>query len=179
MTNIKRNENETIKEFNNRFDKIVQGIPQMHQPNEAIILMYYMNAFQGKFIFHLNLDKPKNLEVAKKKVKDSDESWRASRKANSLHPPRAKAEQNPKTSTILASESLESATNLILEEKKKLRIDFTQQNIALQNTMLQVERNQQQNKFTSRNFNNCPSNNGRTPTSLEPTNLVGDFPHFL
>jgi hypothetical protein len=45
LTNIKRNENETIDEF----DKIVQDIPQTHQPIADNILMYYPNTFQGNF----------------------------------------------------------------------------------------------------------------------------------
>jgi hypothetical protein len=47
LTNIKRNENEIVDEFNLRFDKVVQDIPQTHQPNPTSILLYYLNSFQG------------------------------------------------------------------------------------------------------------------------------------
>jgi hypothetical protein len=63
LTNIKRNENETIDEFDKRFDNIVQDIPQTHQPTADTILMYYMNAFQGNFSFFLHTANPTTLAL--------------------------------------------------------------------------------------------------------------------
>ena len=82
------------------------------------------------------------MEVAKKKVKDLDGSWRESGKPNILHTTRSKVEKKPKTSIVPTSESLESETNLIPEEMKKLRVDFTQEMTTLQNRIVQMGRNQ-------------------------------------
>ena len=68
---------------------------------------------------------------------------------------------------------------MVLKEIKKLRIGFTQWNIALQNMMVQVERNKQQNRFPPINSNDGHSNNGRIDTSLGSTNMVVDFSHFF
>jgi hypothetical protein len=64
---MKRNENETVDEFNLRFDKIVKDIPQTHHPTLETILLYYLNSFQGQFSFFLNEAKPNDLMEAKKK----------------------------------------------------------------------------------------------------------------
>ena len=61
---------------------------------------------------------------------------------------------------------------------KKLRVDFTQQTIALQNLILQIERNQCQNMFPPNNFNNDPLSNSIPPTSLESKNMVENFTYF-
>jgi hypothetical protein len=69
LTNMRRNENETMDEFNLRFDKIIQDIPQSHQPTPTTILLYYLNSFQGQFNFFLNEAKPTDLMDAKKKLR--------------------------------------------------------------------------------------------------------------
>ena len=56
---------------------------------------------------------------------------------------------------------------LMMEELKKMRVDFTQQMNALQNWIVQIQRNQQQSRFLLRNRYRGPSSNPRPPTSLE------------
>ena len=51
--------------------------------------MYYMNAFQGEFLYYLNLNKPQDLQGAKQKVRNLGESWKASAKLDMLQQPRA------------------------------------------------------------------------------------------
>jgi hypothetical protein len=65
-----------------------------------------------------------------------------------------------------------------------MEMNFTQQCNALQNRLVQVERNQQQIRFPLRNEiwerNQGPPQNQRPPLSLEPTNVVDhDFDSFF
>ena len=51
-----------------------------------------------------------------------EESWRASKKSDILHPPRAKVEQNPKASLVCVYESPKSPNNLMFEDMERLII---------------------------------------------------------
>ena len=46
---VKKKENETIHEFNIRFDKLVSNVPQDLRPTAQAILILYLNAFEGWF----------------------------------------------------------------------------------------------------------------------------------
>jgi hypothetical protein len=46
---IKKKENETVSEFDNRFDRLYSQIPTDLRPPDAVVHLLYMNAFDGKF----------------------------------------------------------------------------------------------------------------------------------
>lgn len=69
-----------MDKFNLRFDKLVYDIPHDHQPTPTIVLLYYLNAFQGQFSFFLNQSKPTDLKDAKAKAKSLEVDWVFSRK---------------------------------------------------------------------------------------------------
>jgi hypothetical protein len=61
---IKKHESETIFQFNTRFSKFYNRIPNRVRPNEVVALIFYLEAFDGIFgVFLLNED-PQNLEEA-------------------------------------------------------------------------------------------------------------------
>jgi hypothetical protein len=49
---IKRKDNESMKEFDQRFDKLVEQIPDDLKPRDGAILLQYTNAFDGTIWFH-------------------------------------------------------------------------------------------------------------------------------
>jgi hypothetical protein len=98
LTNFKRNENENVDEFNNKFDKIVQDTPQTHQPTPATFWMYCMNDFQGNFSFFLDDVNSIDLIDVKKKSKSLDESWNLSGNPDILSPPKTKIHHKKKHS---------------------------------------------------------------------------------
>ena len=59
---IKKRENETVHEFNIRFDKTVGNIPEEIKPKDQAIIIHYLNAFEGWLGYHL---KDKNLNDLK------------------------------------------------------------------------------------------------------------------
>jgi hypothetical protein len=63
---IKKRENETVKEFNTIFDKLYNQIPKEFYPTASSICLLYMNAFEGKFRFILEDKKPTSLAQAPK-----------------------------------------------------------------------------------------------------------------
>jgi len=61
---IKKKENEAIREFDQRFGKLVECIPDDLKPRYGDILLQYNNAFDGQFGFILRDKFPKTLEEA-------------------------------------------------------------------------------------------------------------------
>jgi hypothetical protein len=55
---IKKKENETVKKFNTRFDRLYNQIPTEFYPTASSVCLLYMNAFEGQFCFNLKDKKP-------------------------------------------------------------------------------------------------------------------------
>jgi hypothetical protein len=62
---IKKKENETVNEFNTKFDRLYSHIPIDFCPTASSVRLLYMNAFEGQFRFILNKKKPTSLVEAK------------------------------------------------------------------------------------------------------------------
>jgi hypothetical protein len=58
---IQKHEQEPVREFNARFDALVEEFPHNIRPLEGITLVRYLNAFQGKFQFLLKNKYPTTL----------------------------------------------------------------------------------------------------------------------
>jgi hypothetical protein len=61
---IKKNENESMEEFNSRFMKSYNKIPQTVRPNPASALIFYIEQFDGLFGVFLKQKEPQDLEGA-------------------------------------------------------------------------------------------------------------------
>jgi hypothetical protein len=46
---IKKKENETVREFISRFDRLYNQIPTDYRPTTSSIRLLYMNSFEGQF----------------------------------------------------------------------------------------------------------------------------------
>jgi hypothetical protein len=62
---IKKKENETVSEFDTKFDRLYNYILIDLRPTNVIVCLLYVNAFDGKFCFILKDNKPTSLEEAK------------------------------------------------------------------------------------------------------------------
>jgi len=71
LNQIKKKENETMSEFENRFDKLHNQILRYLRPLDAIVCLLYMNAFDGKFCFILKDKKPTILAQAKSEIEEN------------------------------------------------------------------------------------------------------------
>jgi len=45
---VKKKENETVKEFITRFDRLYNQIPTDYRPTASYVRLFYMNAFEGQ-----------------------------------------------------------------------------------------------------------------------------------
>lgn len=89
---LKCTENETLEEFNSKFDKAVAVIQKTHHPTPDAILMYYIIAFSRDFSFDMNKANPQNLIAAKQEALNLERSWKASRKLDLFHQSRPRGE---------------------------------------------------------------------------------------
>jgi hypothetical protein len=65
---IKKNENESMEEFNSRFMKSYNKIPQTIRPNPAKALIFYIEQFDGLLGVFLKQKEPQDLEGAFKEA---------------------------------------------------------------------------------------------------------------
>jgi Tfp pilus assembly protein PilN len=47
LNNLVKQENETIREFHNKFETLLQKIPLSHHPSPSFLLFIYTKAFTG------------------------------------------------------------------------------------------------------------------------------------
>jgi hypothetical protein len=80
----KENENETIEEFNKRFNQITQKLHQDIKPPKATILIYYLDSFDGELGFQIREKDPQNLRVAQELAIKIEKNMMTSGKSNLL-----------------------------------------------------------------------------------------------
>ena len=61
LTNIKKEENETMDEFNQRFTELSNDIPAIYKPPAPSILLYYIEALSGKMQYQIRDKEPTTL----------------------------------------------------------------------------------------------------------------------
>jgi len=61
-------DNETVKEFDTNFGKLLQQIPRKHHPGKDYLLFLYIKAFSGYFGYLLKDKDPNTLEEAQEMV---------------------------------------------------------------------------------------------------------------
>jgi hypothetical protein len=94
----KKKENETVDEFDARFDNFLSKIPKYLCPPVAAILLLYLNSFEGNFGFILKEKTPDSLTKSKEYSVEIEEHIISS-KIEPFQFPRARAEPKTKTST--------------------------------------------------------------------------------
>ena len=61
---IKKKENETIKEFNKRFNGIIKQLPQDCKPPDRSLLDFYIDAFNADTSYELRCAKTNDYKIA-------------------------------------------------------------------------------------------------------------------
>jgi hypothetical protein len=88
-------ENETIKEFDAKFEKFLQQIPSNHHPGKYYLLFLYIKAFPEHFGYFLKEKGPTTIQEAQEmatKIKANLSSC----KVKPFYAPRAKADTKPR-----------------------------------------------------------------------------------
>ena len=81
---IKRNENETMEEFNKKFQEVVKSIHYDFKPLDKSILVYYMEALSGELRYQLRDKEPSDLKKAQELAVKIDQNMPALGKSNIL-----------------------------------------------------------------------------------------------
>jgi hypothetical protein len=82
LTTIKKKENETMIEFNTKFNNLVKGCHKDIKPPDAAILIYYTQAFEGEIRYALVDKEPQDLITAQKITVRVEQNLLESRKSN-------------------------------------------------------------------------------------------------
>ena len=64
ISTIKKNENETMEEFNKRFNELVKSMPATVKPPDEFLLCSYLDAFGVDTAYELRRKEPTTLGIA-------------------------------------------------------------------------------------------------------------------
>jgi hypothetical protein len=177
LTTSHKKENETVLEFNNKFNSVVKGLHQDVKPLDAAILIYYIEAFEGEMRYALRDKDPQNLPAAHETTIKIEQNMLEARKSNVLgfnrgSPSKVNDEKKKKEEGQgSSSNDIKELTQLI----KQMEVSHTNQMNALQNRLITMERsnsNRQQHKPNDKWPRRPPQNDQRPPNPFESTNLV-------
>ena len=82
LHNIKKMENETMDEFNTKFRRVVADFPKEIKPNDASILISYIEAFSSDFRYKLRDKEPANLKTAQELAEKIEKNMQSLGKSN-------------------------------------------------------------------------------------------------
>jgi len=180
---IKKSENETMEEFNKKFNELVSSLHTDIKPPTASILIYYIEAFNSEMGYQLRDKEPTNLKISQEMAINIDRNVQASGKSNLSGFTRGNTskQQEPKDKTV-ASDSKASSSDPLKEltEMKELVNSMEQIHVAqlnaMQTRLISMERSQV-NRFKPRQNNEKWKNKGppqdhRPPNQLEVMNVV-------
>jgi hypothetical protein len=170
-----KTENETMIEFNKRFNDLVNNMHKDINPLEALTLKYYINAFSGDIDYELRDKKPTSLANAQNMAIKIERNMQASQKSN-IHgftrgssskqvEPKEKSE-----SKTFAKDSFKELDEMI----KTMELNHATQMNAMQNRLIAMERSQNnrfQNKLNKDWKRKGPQDQGLV-NPLDSTNIV-------
>jgi hypothetical protein len=64
LNTIKKNENETMEEFNKRFNELISSLHKDIKPPYTNFLIYYVEAYSGEMCYQLKDKEPTNLKIS-------------------------------------------------------------------------------------------------------------------
>jgi len=199
LTTCHTKENETVLEFNTKFNSMVKCLHQDVKPLDAAILIYYIEVFEGEMRYALRNKDPQNLLVAQETAIRIERNMLEARKSNipgftrgsSSQPYKEKKKnvENQKPS----NDGMKELTQLIKQMEinhanqikqmevnhanqiKQMEANQVNQNTAIQNMLVVVERGQASRPPHWPNNqwpNKSPPQDQRLPNPLESTNWV-------
>ena len=181
ISNMKKNENETMEEFNKRFNELVKSMPATVKPPDEFLLCSYLDAFGVDTAYELRRKEPANLSVAQSEALKIERARRQSGKSEIPGFNRGPSKSNDykgKEKEETTHDPIKELTQLI----KSMEANHTNQMNAIQNRLVAMERNQAQ-RFQTRPNDRWQNNKGpqqehRPPNPLESTNMVDQIPPF-
>ena len=180
LNTIKKIENETMVEFNKRFNDLVNSMHKDIKPSEASTLIYYIEAFSGDLDYQLRDKEPTNLASTQSMVVKIERNMQASGKSNI--PGFAKGSSSKHFEPKEKPESKVSSDPFkeLIEMIKTMELNCATQMNAMQNRLIAMER-PQNNKFQNKPNKDWkrkgPPQDQRPPNPLDSTNMVQEEVH--
>jgi hypothetical protein len=153
LNTIKKNENETMEEFNKKFNELVSSLHTNIKPPDNSILIYYIEAFGGEMRYRLRDKEPTNLKSDQETTIKMDKNMQASVKSNLPGFTRGGSSRQSESKEKAAApdnkdptyEPLKAITKMV----KRMEATHATQLRALQNRLIAMERSQN-NRFQPR-----------------------------
>jgi ribonuclease HI len=184
LTTSQKKENETVPEFNIKFNNVVKSLHQDVKPPDAAILIYYIEAFEGEMRYALRDKDPQNLLAAQEVAVRIEKNMLEARKSNvpgfnrgsssKVHEEKRKKDEGQASS----NDGIKELTQLI----KQMEVNHANQMNTMQNRLIAMERSQANrpphrpnDKWPRRpphNDQRPPQHDQRPPNPFESTNLV-------
>jgi hypothetical protein len=144
LNTIKKNENETMEEFNKKFNDLVSNLHTDIKPPDNAILIYYIEAFGGEMRYQLRDKEPATLKGAQEVATKIDKNMQASGKSNLPGFTRGgNSKQSEPKDKVVASDSKSSSADPIKELTKMIKAmesNHAAQLNAMQNKLIAMER---------------------------------------
>jgi hypothetical protein len=149
---MRKKENETIKEFDTKFEKLLQQIPNDIFPRREHLLFLYTNAFPRNFGFMLKGELPKTLEEARELATRIEDNISYC-EVEPFYAPRTKADNKPRTlhnidptQEISApwAQNIEEAINVLTQNQTLMMNKITNRERVQQKTMMPYYKGQPQ-----------------------------------
>jgi hypothetical protein len=96
LTSIKKNSNESVLEFNKRFNKVLNRIPRETRPVDSFLIDFYLSAFDGKTHYEIRSQRPSSLPQAFKIAMTIENDRKAAGRINKRDDPKLYNPKNPR-----------------------------------------------------------------------------------
>jgi hypothetical protein len=177
LSSSHKKENETMEEFNKKFNDLVKSLPNTIMPSETAILIYYMEAFEGEMRYALRDKDPQTLKNAQDMAVKIDKNMQDARKSNILGFSRGASSQpyEEKKKKVESQGSSNDGIKELTQLIKQMEINHANQLNAMQNRLIAMERGQASRPHHRPNDKwpkKPPPQDQRPPNPFESTNLV-------
>jgi hypothetical protein len=151
LTTSHKKENETVEEFNAKFNSLVKSLHADILPSDTVILIYYKKAFEGEMRYDLRDKDPQTLKAAQTTAIRIDQNMRDARKSNipgftrgsssQLYDEKKKNVETQKSSNDGIKELTQLIKQMEINHANQLKEHVSQMN-AMQNRLIAMERGQ-------------------------------------
>jgi hypothetical protein len=125
---IKKNENETVREFHTRFQKLSQQLPRTYRPGPQFLLFLYIRAFSRQSGFLLDKKGPRSIQESYDMATEVKANISSSKEEYSFVP-EVKIDDPKDTPDILSLERIASLETFVKEFPKRWEQVINQQEV--------------------------------------------------
>jgi hypothetical protein len=182
LNRITKAENEIVREFHDKFERLIQQIPESHHPSSNFLLFLYTKDFTGQIGFLLRNKAPRTIQEAHEMATKIEDNLSLSR-VEPFSTPRVKMDAKPK---VVHNDESISDIGASLEKIQSTIDGMVKTQELMMNRIVNLERAQQQaprhpykGQFQRGNQGFKLKNDQEVPNTLAPTNVVEENPWCL